>query len=1207
MQLAEAFVRITAKTDEWRRGVAEIQSETTKLTQSVSEKLEATSKKFEAVGSKLKGVGTKMSAAITLPIVGAGVASFKLAADLEDALGATDQIFKGSSNTMKEWAAGLETYYGIAHGEALEYSNMMGTMLMNIGGLSEKEAAKQAQTLIELAGDLTAMYGGTTSDAVRALTGALKGNNTMLDNYGMAANDALVKTKAMEMGLIGEKEELSLAAKQAATLALIMEQSGAAQGQAAREADGASGSMRALMTEIKNLASSIGDILLPIFTPLLGKVNELAQKFKELSPETQKTIVMIAGIAAAIGPVVLVVGTFVSAIGSIAGAFAAASGAIAAAGGVIAALTGPIGLTIAGIAAATIGIVALVKHLKKDAIPEVQLFGKETSKATKEAVGAYMELDEQAGQSLMHLRLTGETVTKEMADSLTGTFSQMGEQIKAGMKKDFDKSIANMREYFAASSTLSEKEEELILVKMQSNYEARQIAVEEGEKRIKEIMEAASNDKRALTQAELTEIGEIQQGMKEQAVKVLSETEVESRAILERMRQQADELTARQAAEVVKNSAEQKDKAIKNAEEQYNKVIKEVIRQRDEAGTISKDQADKLIKEATRQRDEAIKKAEEMHEGVVKEAKEQAGEHVHEVDWETGEILSKWTNFWNRQKRGWDGFWSEMKTTWDSNMESLKKGWTEGWASVGKAFEDFGGQIETSASNLSSDIEDACENIKSIPSRAIIWGKNIVQGLKDGIESKIEEVKKVAGDLADGIKSKIKSALRISSPSKVMEDYGRMVADGFGIGIVQGTGKAAEKAKEMADKVVSQMDRLGSAVVTALQKRYDKEETIASQAMDRQIDILRRGTDQRIKEYDRELSAKLRLLDDGTNSELSRLQAQIDGINNQTSAEERALEEQEYQNRLAQKQKELADADSAEARLKIQEELNKMHADRERKMLLESRRQQIDNLRQEMDRVREQGREKKEQLEEEYRIKKEAEQKKQEAELQRLEAVKKANAETFANLRSQENLEAEARKLILNNNQSELVSLLNAYNPHWQNAGQSLGESLAYGLRSAKATIQAEVNEIMSLVGRGQSASSSGSSGGRTYTVKKGDTLSGIASKLGSTVSKLAGLNNIKNVNLINTGQVLRYATGTKYHPGGVALVGEQGPELLKLPTGSEVLSNSKLREYRQDGDSVVITGNNFYIREDADIEKVARELERLRRDKARGRGLAFA
>lgn len=42
-----------------------------------------------------------------------------------------------------------------------------------------------------------------------------------------------------------------------------------------------------------------------------------------------------------------------------------------------------------------------------------------------------------------------------------------------------------------------------------------------------------------------------------------------------------------------------------------------------------------------------------------------------------------------------------------------------------------------------------------------------------------------------------------------------------------------------------------------------------------------------------------------------------------------------------------------------------------------------------------------------------------------------------------------------------------------------------------------------------------------TYTVKKGDTLSGIAAKYNTTVSKLASINNIKNVNLIYVGQVL--------------------------------------------------------------------------------------
>ena len=43
-----------------------------------------------------------------------------------------------------------------------------------------------------------------------------------------------------------------------------------------------------------------------------------------------------------------------------------------------------------------------------------------------------------------------------------------------------------------------------------------------------------------------------------------------------------------------------------------------------------------------------------------------------------------------------------------------------------------------------------------------------------------------------------------------------------------------------------------------------------------------------------------------------------------------------------------------------------------------------------------------------------------------------------------------------------------------------------------------------------------------TYTVKKGDTLSKIAAANGTTVSALASLNNIKNVNLIYVGQVLK-------------------------------------------------------------------------------------
>ena len=49
---------------------------------------------------------------------------------------------------------------------------------------------------------------------------------------------------------------------------------------------------------------------------------------------------------------------------------------------------------------------------------------------------------------------------------------------------------------------------------------------------------------------------------------------------------------------------------------------------------------------------------------------------------------------------------------------------------------------------------------------------------------------------------------------------------------------------------------------------------------------------------------------------------------------------------------------------------------------------------------------------------------------------------------------------------------------------------------------------------------SSGNSS-RTYIVQEGDTLSSIATKFGTTVVNLVSLNNISNANLIYVGQVL--------------------------------------------------------------------------------------
>lgn len=52
-------------------------------------------------------------------------------------------------------------------------------------------------------------------------------------------------------------------------------------------------------------------------------------------------------------------------------------------------------------------------------------------------------------------------------------------------------------------------------------------------------------------------------------------------------------------------------------------------------------------------------------------------------------------------------------------------------------------------------------------------------------------------------------------------------------------------------------------------------------------------------------------------------------------------------------------------------------------------------------------------------------------------------------------------------------------------------------------------------------------------------------------------------VNTVQTGSqsIPGHAAGTDYHPGGLAMVGEQGPELVNLPRGAQVLSNPLTRK----------------------------------------------
>lgn len=134
---------------------------------------------------------------------------------------------------------------------------------------------------------------------------------------------------------------------------------GAAQEAADIKLDNLSGQVTILKSTIEGIAIQIGDLLMPTIRNVVGKIQEWATKFSEADEGTKKMVVTIAGVVAAIGPLILGVSNAIKTVKNVVNAFKLMKTGLAA---VKVALAGPIA-PIAAIVAAIAALVAAFMHL----------------------------------------------------------------------------------------------------------------------------------------------------------------------------------------------------------------------------------------------------------------------------------------------------------------------------------------------------------------------------------------------------------------------------------------------------------------------------------------------------------------------------------------------------------------------------------------------------------------------------------------------------------------------------------------------------------------------------------------------------------------------------------------------------------------------------------------------------------------------------
>lgn len=278
-------------------------------------------------GQKLQSVGRNLTAAVTLPVLAAGAAATKMASDYEESVNKVDVAFKTASPTVREFAKTTLETSGIAEGTALDMSANFGDMATSMG-LPVTAAAKMSTSLVALAGDLASFKNIGIDQANTALNGIFSGETESLKMLGVVMTEANLQQYAYSQGIKAKVKDLDQASKVQLRYNYILSVTKNAQGDFARTQGGAANQSRIFTESLKQLGQQFGSIILPLFTKVITSINSGIKSFSNLSEGTKTVVVVVAGLAAAIGPLLLGVGALLALVPSVVAGFIAVKTAV---------------------------------------------------------------------------------------------------------------------------------------------------------------------------------------------------------------------------------------------------------------------------------------------------------------------------------------------------------------------------------------------------------------------------------------------------------------------------------------------------------------------------------------------------------------------------------------------------------------------------------------------------------------------------------------------------------------------------------------------------------------------------------------------------------------------------------------------------------------------------------------------------------------
>lgn len=285
-----------------------------KQLQSINQiRLDHLNKGLDEAARRLSTAGNALTAGLTVPLAAAGVASVNFSSDMQEAVNKVEVAFGNAADSVKSWSSTTLNSIGLAQGTALDMAALFGDMATSMG-YSQDAAAQMSMALVNLAADLASFKNIGIDQASTALKSIFTGETESLKELGVVMTQANLEAYALAEGYTTAYTAMDQAQQVAVRYQYVLANTQNAQGDFARTSDSTANQLRIFRESLKEAAATAGDELLPIITPIIGKLNELIQTFGDLDEGTQKAVVQTGLFLAALGPMLKVTGGITTAV-----------------------------------------------------------------------------------------------------------------------------------------------------------------------------------------------------------------------------------------------------------------------------------------------------------------------------------------------------------------------------------------------------------------------------------------------------------------------------------------------------------------------------------------------------------------------------------------------------------------------------------------------------------------------------------------------------------------------------------------------------------------------------------------------------------------------------------------------------------------------------------------------------------------------------